>query len=141
MKQTPWQHTSDRVQAMPLSGLLQHLCHLPHKPLQHLASLIHPVQKAPRGVQDDCAATGRGFKLRTATVSITNTAKFLKIRKRDIALLLLTVSLLPFGRGFGPLILGLSGLGRSCGRSHHLKFLAWREHTSPCVHDCPALVH
>jgi len=93
MKQTPWQHTSDRVQAMPLSGLLQHLCHLPHKPLQHLASLIHPVQKAPRGVQDDCAATGRGFKLRTATVSISNTAKFLKIRKRDIAFLLLTVFL------------------------------------------------
>ena len=57
-------------------------------PLQHW---LEDVQPAPRGRQVDCAATGRGFRLSAATVRITNTAKFLKIRKRVIAFLLLTV--------------------------------------------------
>ena len=93
-KHRPLQHCTDEVQDMPRSGLLQHLKRGPHKPLQHW-EFAHGgyVQKAPKGWQDDCAATGRGFRLSAATVRITNTATLLNRRKRVIAFLLLTVFL------------------------------------------------
>ena len=62
--------------------------------MQHCAVPPYVVQKPPIGWQDDCAAIGRWAKLRPPTVSITITAKFLKIRKRDMDFLLLAVCLL-----------------------------------------------
>lgn len=59
--------------------------------LQHWRRELHA---CPRGWQDDCAATGRALKLIKPTVSITNTARFLKILKRDIAFLLLILWIL-----------------------------------------------
>jgi hypothetical protein len=85
-RQEPLQQSVDFLHTMLCIGKQHRRAYRPHQRLQHWALDVH---QSPRGLQDDCAATGR--VLRTPTVSITNTARFLKIRKRDIAFLLLIV--------------------------------------------------
>ena len=82
------QHSAFVVQYSPENTLSQQVPCRPHQPLQHWE---RPLQKAPSGAQVDCATTGRDIKLKPPAARITNTAKFLKIRNRDILFSFLTM--------------------------------------------------
>lgn len=90
----PLQHCVDELHPMLWNGKQHRWTYGEHQWLQHWAFQPYCVQAVPSGRHDDCAATGRGLKLRKPTVSITKTARFLKIRKRDIAFLLLIIWML-----------------------------------------------
>jgi len=82
------------VQARWLKGM-QQFPYIPQYVVQHcLVSWPRCVHRPPIGVQVDCSVIGRAIDAKAPTVSITSTAKFLKMRKRDIVFLLVKRSVI-----------------------------------------------